>query len=141
LATTQYGTMDVQLRTTYAHILGVDGSMRQRRLWGIGPRRTEWRISPHDNWVPPSSLLPRIKSLFDHDMRMYKIDDLAILQVDPTMAVMLYLEGILTGKHIRRKYDDYVDFYDVEIDRRFVTVRVTTHAAEMATLDKDGNVL
>jgi len=127
---------------------GIDG----RAVNFFGARGTKsdhgrWSINGFnsDVWVEvaPVSVMDRVRDCIAR-VAAGDGDKIAQLQLGARQAVVFYLEGELTLKHLEYIVEgpDFVDIPGVNVDGRTLTVRVQAKPEyDVAVADSEGNVL
>ena len=85
-----------------------------------------------------------IRSCINSDVEDGNEDKLAMVLLAPSSAVVFYLEGRLTRRHLATANEgpDYIDIPNVDVDGRVLTVRILKELEySVATADSEGNVL
>ena len=90
------------------------------------------------------SLLSDIQTCFNDDTEAGNGDKIAMLIAKPLPAVFLFLEGIITSRHLREanEFRGVIDLPSVEILGRSLIVRIDPDSDySIATADANGDIL
>ena len=90
------------------------------------------------------SLLSDIQTCFNDDTEAGNGDKIAMLIAKPLPAVFLFLEGIITSRHLREanEFRGVIDLPSVEILGRSLIVRIDPDSDyNIATADANGDIL
>lgn len=107
--------------------------------WGINAFGGDMYVE-----VSPDTMLPTIRECIAGDVEDGNGDKISILLVQPNIAVILFLEGILTRDLIEGAIEgpDFIDIGNVPIDGRNLMVRVMKEGEyRIATANSEGVVL
>ena len=92
----------------------------------------------------PESVIPDIRKCIEGDIEAGVDGKIAMLQVMPSQAVIMFLEGLILKEHFNTttEGDGYIDIPNVELEGRKLTVRIVpSHKYIVATLDAGGVML
>lgn len=117
---------------------GAEG-MPAGRNWVVN-----WLFGVAVEVAPETDLPDRIQNCIDDDVKAGNGDKIAMVQVLPNQAVILFLMNVITRERLKgaTETEEYIDIPRCQFGERFLTVRVLKEGKhECATADADGNIL
>ncbi len=130
--------------------LAKDGTVTFYEVSGYVTSSGEWVMSQPEimdglfNQVDPVDVAAKIEAGIDQDLAAGLGDQVAMVLMSPQMAVMAFMEGIISTNDLRAASgnDEYVLIPNINFLGRDLAVRVVRDAYyNVATADKGGNIL
>jgi hypothetical protein len=118
---------------------GARGMTVSEKTWAINAFGGEMWVQ-----VAPDTMMPEIRGCIQADLEAGNAGKLAQVQLGARQAVVFFLEGKLTRKHLKHATEtqEFIDIPNVSVDGRSLTVRILVSPKfSVATADSDGAIL